>query len=164
MKGGALGFEAALQARALGVKQGRLVGSPLALHAAGPFQKPTLTATHAVAFALPLLLLLLLRPADTLAAGVARTSSLLGTGTPSQPGTLAAAAGAVHAAPQAVQEFDQQVVLPVVKDFAEGVVTVAKDAQVQVGVGPHSRVLQAALHSLFVAVGGFVCRSITATA
>jgi hypothetical protein len=64
---------------------------------------------------------------------VALTSSLLGTGTADQPGTLAAAAGAVAAAPQAVQEFDSQVVLPAVKEFAEGVVTVAKDAQVQVG-------------------------------
>lgn len=58
---------------------------------------------------------------------------MLGTGTPGQPGTLAAAAAAVHAAPQAVQEFDREVVLPAVKDFVEGVVTVAKDAQVQVG-------------------------------
>jgi hypothetical protein len=70
--------------------------------------------------------------ADTLAQGVATTATLLGTGTPNQPGTLSAAAGAVRAAPEAAHELSQQVVLPAVKDFAEGVVTVAKDAQVQV--------------------------------
>ena len=71
-----------------------------------------------------------------MAAGVATTAQLLGSGTTDgQPGALAAAGAAVKAAPDAAREFDQTVVLPTVKDFAEGVVTVAKDAQQQVGTG-----------------------------
>jgi hypothetical protein len=64
---------------------------------------------------------------------VATTAELLGSGGPDgQPGALSAAAAAVKAAPEAVQEFDASVVLPAVKDLAEGLVTVAKDAHEQV--------------------------------
>lgn len=68
---------------------------------------------------------------------MATTAQLLGSGGPNgQPGALSAAAAAVKAAPEAAKEFDSAVVLPAVKDFAEGVVTVAKDAQDQVRAQP----------------------------
>jgi len=66
---------------------------------------------------------------------VSTTAQLLGTGAAGtgQPGVLAAAGAAVKAAPDAAKEFDRTVVLPAVKEFAQGVVLVAKDAQQQVG-------------------------------
>lgn len=81
-------------------------------------------------------------PASTLAAGVGTTAALLGTGVGDQPGTLSAAAAAVKAAPEAAAEFDREVLLPTVKEFAEGVVAVAQDAQEQVRVEMKGEVKQ----------------------
>lgn len=53
-------------------------------------------------------------------------------GSPQQPGALAAAAGAVKAAPAAVRELDAQLLLPAVRAFADGVAAVTSDTTEQV--------------------------------
>lgn len=84
------------------------------------------------------------------------TAQLLGTGAAGsgQPGVLAAAGAAVKAAPDAAKEFDRTVVLPAVKEFAQGVVLVAKDAQQQVGGGPRGTMHHEAYLNLISSAGG----------